>query len=416
METTSDVVVVGAGLAGLTCTQLVRRAGLTVTVIDAHPGGRARSDVQGGYAFNRGAHALYLGGATERVLKQLGINYQGGRPQLADGHMVANGQLLPLAFTATLIARSKYLGTKDKLALGKLFALLPRTKSSQFASISVAEWLQDLPPKAAEVARMAIRTSTYSTQFDVMSADIAVSGLKGSGVLYIDGGWQHLVDSLRADIPNSGLVNEAVIAVNDDTSSGRVTATTATSTYVARALVVATGSPAAAFRLLGQPNRPEVGPPVEAACLDLGLNRLPVSPFVLGLHEPLYFSLHSPPASLAPKGHFVAHAVRYLDLTATSEPNQQRQELEQHTSLAGVASSNIVESRYLHRMTVSSSLPTVDTGGMAGRPASQASRSVAVSDRIHFAGDWVGPEGNLADASFASAAQAATTICQALQP
>lgn len=416
METTSDVVVVGAGLAGLSCAQLVRRAGLTVTVLDPHPGGRARSDIQGGFAFNRGAHALYLGGATERLLKQLGINYQGGRPQLADGHMVTEGQLHPLAFTATLIARSKYLGTKDKLALGKLFALLPRSKSSQFASISVAEWLRDLSPKAAEVARMAIRTSTYSNQFEVMSADVAITGLKGTGVLYIDGGWQHLVDSLRADIPNSGLVNEAVIAVHDDTSSRRVIATTANGTYVGRSLVVATGSPAVAFRLLGQLTGPEVGPPVEAACLDLGLNQLPSSPFVLGLQEPLYFSLHSPPANLAPNGHFVAHAVRYLDPTATGDPSQQRQELEQHSSLAGVASSNIVESRYLHRMTVSSSLPTVDTGGMAGRPPSQASRSVAVSDRIHFAGDWVGPEGNLADASFASAAHAASAICHALQP
>ena len=45
-------------------------------------------------------------------------------------------------------------------------------------------------------------------------------------------------------------------------------------------------------------------------------------------------------------------------------------------------------------------------GGMAARPA------VSVPERpgIYLAGDWVGPEGSLVDASFASAREAAHAI------
>ncbi|WP_218015125.1 hypothetical protein, partial [Lactococcus garvieae] len=51
----------------------------------------------------------------------------------------------------------------------------------------------------------------------------------------------------------------------------------------------------------------------------------------------------------------------------------------------------------------SSAIPVATSGGLAGRPP------VAVPDRpgAFVAGDWVGPEGHLADASLASAEAAA---------
>ena len=60
-----SVVVVGAGLAGMTAALTASDHGATVTVLEARvdPGGRARTlAVDGGFLLNQGAHALYRGG------------------------------------------------------------------------------------------------------------------------------------------------------------------------------------------------------------------------------------------------------------------------------------------------------------------------------------------------------------------
>jgi phytoene dehydrogenase-like protein len=69
--TASDVVIIGAGLAGLAAAAAAARAGPGVIILDARsPGGRARTDAQDGFRFNRGPHALFRSSA--RVLARLG--------------------------------------------------------------------------------------------------------------------------------------------------------------------------------------------------------------------------------------------------------------------------------------------------------------------------------------------------------
>ena len=61
-----DVAVIGGGLAGLTAACYLARQGREVTVFEqaAELGGRAATQLSDGFAFNRGAHALYSGGAA----------------------------------------------------------------------------------------------------------------------------------------------------------------------------------------------------------------------------------------------------------------------------------------------------------------------------------------------------------------
>jgi hypothetical protein len=68
----------------------------------------------------------------------------------------------------------------------------------------------------------------------------------------------------------------------------------------------------------------------------------------------------------------------------------------------------VVQRRYLPDMLVANALPLAASGGSAGRPGP----AVPGGDDLYVVGDWVGPDGMLADASFASAKQAARMILQ----
>jgi hypothetical protein len=148
----------------------------------------------------------------------------------------------------------------------------------------------------------------------------------------------------------------------------------------------------------------DVGPPIEAACLDLGISGTVDPPLLLGLDTPLYLSVHSPPADLAPTDHSTVHVARYLTPGEHTDPHAQRGELEKHAARAGITAERVVEHRYLHRMTVVGALATADRGGMCGRPTICDSGVAGV----FIAGDWVGRRGHLLDAALASAYEAAT--------
>ena len=73
--TSAEVVIVGGGMAGLAAATYLARAGKSVMLFEkaASLGGRAATSNHDGYLFNRGIHGIYTGGATEEVLKDLGL-------------------------------------------------------------------------------------------------------------------------------------------------------------------------------------------------------------------------------------------------------------------------------------------------------------------------------------------------------
>ena len=80
-----------------------------------------------------------------------------------------------------------------------------------------------------------------------------------------------------------------------------------------------------------------------------------------------------------------------------------RAELAAHAARVGLTADRVVDSRYLHRMTVVGGLAVATHGGLRGRPAVDA----AGAEGVFLAGDWVGPRGHLLDAVMASAEEAA---------
>jgi hypothetical protein len=327
--------------------------------------------------------------------------------------MVRGGELFVAPGNTTSLARTRLLGVRDKANLAAVLTRLPKLDPAELADLTVDAWVDQLTdrPRVRQVLHTVIRLTTYVDAPEHLSAEVAVTQLRtglGDGVLYLDRGWQQLVDRLAA---TPGVTIEAGEPVNDlDDLADRIDGDVGGPGGVA--VIVAAGGPRAVAAITGHPY--ESGPEATAAVLDLGLAAPPRHPFVLGVDESMYLSDHGLAAEMVPAGRASVSLARYHHVadgddgerdTATDATAHlaDRERLRGFATHAGITADQILEERYLHRMTVVSSIATAGSGGLAGRPP------VSVPDRpgVFVAGDWVGPRGHLGDAVLASASDAA---------
>ena len=416
---TTRVVIVGGGLGGLTAAALCARAGTAVTVCEraASLGGRAATHVRDGFHLNLGPHALYLGGAAARELAALGLPLTGGTPP--SGWALRGNDLHTLPTGAVSLLTTGLLSFAAKRRGAMLLARLQRIDCAALAGVAIADWLDEHAPEPDLRAFLGgiIRVSTYCADFASLSAGAAIAQVASAadpGVRYLDGGWQSLVDGLAdaARAARATIVEHAhVTAIDDIDAHGRRAVRLADGRSLPADAVIVCAGPALAASLLptsatlAAAARQAV--PVRAACLDLALQWLPRprARFALGVDRPLYFSVHSGASALAPGEGAVVHALRYLDGSAADGDAE--------AELAALCDrmqpgwrERVVERRFLPRMIVAHDLPRARAGGLGARPP------VAVADApgLFVAGDWVGPEGMLADAVVASAAAAARSV------
>ncbi|WP_426574172.1 NAD(P)-binding protein [Aquihabitans sp. McL0605] len=411
----ADTVVVGAGLGGLLAAVTAARArpSASVVVLDAQqPGGRARCDQRDGFTFNRGPRALYVGSTADRALRAVGVDTgHGGKPAMAGAVAIHGGRVHRFPGGPLDSARTTLLSPREKLAAGAALAAVWRADEATTAGRTVGAWLDERHETGTvrQLVEALVRVATYTDAPDVLAAGPALHNARlgvRPGVRYLDGGWQALVDQLVARAGRHGVTFVRAGARSVRSEGGETVIVLADGSEVrAGATVIAAGGPDAAAGLLGAtpPSWPVLGPPVTAACLELGLRRAPVHRFALGIDEPVYASTHCPPARLAPEGGAVVHLMRY------QRPGEHVPAAEQQARLAalartiGIAEADVVTERFLARMVVSGAMPTAAAGGVAGRVP------VAVADHpgVLLAGDWVGSHGLLLDAVAASATEAA---------
>ena len=393
------VAVVGAGLAGLMGSIWLARSGHEVHLYEraGGPGGRARTTVKEGFQLNIGPHALYKAGHAARALAALGVKVQGRVPPLT-GLALYQGQETSLAPPGCAA-----LGFADQARLSGILARLAVGMPGVIAEESVAQWLDRVAPSAGLRAWMEgmVRVSTYANEPTCMRAE-AVAGQLGRalrGVLYLDGGWQTLVDGLVERAKEAGVHLHFGAQIRSCARPGSVELEGGSEPADSVVLAVA---PAIAARLSGSAQLARFAAearPVRAACLDLALSSLPAPKraFLLGLDEPVYASVHSETAKLAPSGGAVMHLARYLG----PEPSGERAALE---SLA-----DRLQPGWRERVVIERFMPS-----MVVQEALIPWPSPAVPDAPHLrvVGDWVGAEGMLADAASASAAALAPQLGQ----
>jgi len=421
----APVIVVGGGLAGLAAAALLGRAGRAVVLYEKASGLGGRASTQrrdGGFLLNQGPHALFRGGAGMRVLRGLGVEPRGKTPSASGGYAIAGGVKHTLPGGLVSLLTTGLLRLPAKLETARLLASLGRLETSGLQSTTVRDWTaRELRhPEVRQLVEALLRLSTYANASDTLSAGAALRQLQialADNVLYLDGGWQTLVDGLRAVAEKAGVRiagGSRVVEVSHDDAGVRGVRLADGGEQAAAAVILAT-DPAAASALAGPAARglarfASTAVPVRAACLDLCLARLPRerATFALGIDQPLYFSVHSARAALAPAGTALIQLARYRECDG-----RERDSAADERELEGLMDMMqpgwrevVVDRRFLPTMVVTHAMPSAAMGGLAGRPAS----SVREIPGLHVAGDWVGGEGMLADASFASAAQAVQAI------
>lgn len=411
----ADVVVIGGGLAGLVAANVLVDRGAAVTVLETRGrlGGRAASEWRDGFLLNRGPHALYLGGAAARRFVELGIALEGTPPRFRGGFALQAGRDYLLPAGPFSLTTSSLLPPRGKLELARFLSRVLRMDSRGLAHLSAAEWLQrELRREDARaVARALLRVASYTADAEALSADAAVAQLRlgtRPGVRYLRNGWQSLVDQLEARAISGGArIRTGCRVERLERRNGGWQIAAAVGEIAAPVVVLAPGSPQRAARLAREVADTSGwlgGTAARAAVLDLGLNGLPRPRRVVafGIDEPVYMSRHAPPTE-APDAHALLTLAAYLAEGEDEASWRDRLEAVVEAVQPGWRERLVLE-RYLPRMTVISQLPSPSSGGLRGRP------SVRVPDApgLLLAGDWVGGEGLLADASVASGWQVGT--------
>jgi phytoene dehydrogenase-like protein len=312
------------------------------------------------------------------------------------------------------------LSARAKRELAQLLVSLKAVSVDPLHRVTIAQWLRTHTHDAdvTQLVLCMVRQTTYCDDPERLSAGAAIEQLRlsvSSDVLYLHGGWASLVAALRTAAIRTGttIVGGSQVIAIEATADRASHVTLANGERVPADAIIIAASPRATEKLLRSPSEyTRSRTEVRVATLDLALRNLPRARtvFAYGIDEPWSFSADSVIARVAPTRGAVVHVLKYLRAGAVGEWADEEM-LERALDLLQPGWRRLViYRRFLPTMPVAHAMVAANQGGYPGRPSGR----VPGLENVFLAGDWVGPVGQLADASIASAVGAARAAAQVM--
>ena len=405
MDEELDVAVVGGGLSGLATAALLTRRGRKVTLFEGSSqlGGRAQSPELNGLPVNLGPHALYLGGQAARVLRELGIKWEGQPPPLRGAQAWHRGRLAALPATGWTLLSTPLLDWSERFSLVSILAPLLRSgQTDARADESLGDWLsrRRATPAVRQVLETLFRLTTYANAPAQLSAAVACHQLHvglAKNVVYLP--FSSLVEAVRATAGATVATSRPVRKVFPD---GRLLFDDRE--VRARTVVLAVPLSTAA-KLFDDPRLQQFranAVPARAACLDLILSCLPrpTQRIVLGIGEPIYASVHRQ----TERG-VVLQAARYL--APGEEGRGARGGIE--AVLDGFQPgwrAHVLAERFLPELTVTTAIPLASNAGKGF--------GVRLGPQVFAAADWASG-GMLTDGGLQAAHEVAGAAAESVR-
>ncbi|MEA1011073.1 MULTISPECIES: NAD(P)/FAD-dependent oxidoreductase [Bacillus cereus group] len=422
---TFDVAIVGGGLAGLTASIYIAKAGRKVIVLEKSNrfGGRGMTINKNGICMNLGAHALYRGGEAFLTFNELGMSLPGGIPS-TKAHGIWKGDVFTIPTDFRSILSTPLLSWSAKVQFSRLMIHLGNVDVGEVPKMSLTTWAENeiKDPMVRNIFYALCRTTTYTYAPTIQLASSVLKQIQLSmkeGVFYVDGGWGTIITKLR-DLANAVgvqfLASKHVLEVEHCEGIQKIRCLD-DEVFEVDAVVVTTPPKEACKIIKGAEGTrlyrwSEQSVPVTVAALDIGLRRLtnPTHHFALGLDQPVFFTNQSRAAKLSEDGSIVVSLIKYHNpLVEINDFHDDKEQLKNTMELLHPNwKREIVAQQYLPEITVVNDFPHIDRVENPGP-------NIPEMPGVYIAGDWAGHDELLADAAVASGKRAALHILKQLE-
>lgn len=415
-----DVVIVGGGLAGYIAANYLTRTNLSILILEKgkNVGGRARTNRMNGQCFNLGPHALYKKGKAMSLLEELSIVLNGKSPKLS-GSLLDNHLKYTAPFSPFGIFTTSLLKTKERLEWIAVLVKIMNIDSEKLAELTFQQWVEQITHSKVIKSLLYTlgRLATYCHAPEKTSAAVVVSHVKQAmgGVLYLDGGWQTIIDQLhnKAILSDVHVRSQTLVKQIDRDQQGQFKLTLSNDEEILSKYVICTTGPHELITMLGEnlnlPNRDFFVhlSPVKGATLDIALSELPNPKclFAMDINAPLYYSVHSAYAHLShDRKAVVLHVFKYHHPNEQIDGPSVKNELEQFLDrLQPDWQQHVISRRFIPDITVNQRLPQIGDELLLQRSETEI-------PGLYIAGDWTSPHAILADGAISSGKQAAVEI------
>ncbi|TFB21334.1 NAD(P)/FAD-dependent oxidoreductase [Filobacillus milosensis] len=368
-----------------------------------------------GEYFNLGPHAFYKKGIARPILQELGIQTSGKSPK-TDGQLIESERSYIAPFSPKGLLTSNYIDWKERLKWIQIMVTLNTENMQEIEGLTYQEWVENKTKlkKVQSLLYILGRLATYCEAPKEASAKVMVSHLQRvmRGIIYVDGGWQTIVNQLLDQACGLGLQIRDQSPVRDirKQKEGQFEINIANSDRIIANQVLYTGNPHDLNEMIDDnplKNLIEDITPVKAGSLDVALENLPDSKqtFAMGIDNPFYFSLHSKYADLSYDGKsYILHVLKYHYPNEKVDSRKVKKELEEFLDRIQPGWRELViASRCLPNITVNHRLPKVEEESKLTSP------ETAISN-LYIAGDWASPLAILSEGAVHSGKKAAMAM------